>query len=50
VKVVAHSTGQPVFSWAVLGGGAICLLLAGVPGSWIERAAAIPSKRRRRGR
>ena len=49
IQVVTHWTGQPMFSWALIGGGAICILFAGVPASWIEKATALPSKRRERG-
>jgi len=49
VQVVTNWLGQPMFSWALIGGGAICILFAGVPASWIEKATALPSKRRERG-
>jgi hypothetical protein len=48
VQVVTNWLGQPMFSWALIGGGAICILFAGVPASWIEKATALPSKRRAR--
>jgi hypothetical protein len=41
-QVVQHSNGQPVFSWGLIAGGILCLVLAPVPISWIAKAAEIP--------
>lgn len=44
VQVVTHWTGQPMFSWGLIAGGGLCILLALIPGSWIAKAAATDSK------
>ena len=50
VQVVTHGTGQPMFSWGLLAAGALCILLALIPTSWIAKAAITRSKTRRQGR
>ena len=50
VQVVTNWLGQPMFSWALVAVGAISILFAGVPATWIEKATALPSKRRGRGK
>jgi hypothetical protein len=47
IQVVTHSTGQPLLSWGLIGAGAVCILLALIPSSWIVKAATIPPKDRR---
>jgi hypothetical protein len=49
VQVVTNGWGQPMFSWALIAGGAICILFAGIPAAWIEKATSLPSKRHGRG-
>jgi hypothetical protein len=44
VQVVTHWTGQPMFSWGLIGAGGLCVLLAVIPSSWIAKAATIDSK------
>ena len=44
VQVVTHGTGQPMFSWGLIAGGGLCILLALIPASWIAKAAATDSK------
>ena len=44
VQVATHWTGQPMFSWGLVAGGGVCLLLAVVPNSWITKAATPRSK------
>jgi hypothetical protein len=39
VQVVTHWTGQPLFSWGLIAGGGLCILLAFIPPSWITKAA-----------
>jgi hypothetical protein len=39
VQVSTHWTGQPLFSWGLVTGGAVCILLSLIPMSWIRRAA-----------
>ncbi len=39
VVVVRHSIGQPMFSWGLIAGGIVCVLLALVPLSWVQKAA-----------
>jgi hypothetical protein len=47
VQVQAHWTGQPMFSWGLVASGALCMLLALVPASWITKAATARSKAHR---
>jgi hypothetical protein len=47
VHVVTHWTGQPMFSWGLISAGALGILLACVPASWIAKAAITPSKSHR---
>jgi hypothetical protein len=44
VQVVTHWTGQPMFSWGLIAGGGLCILLALIPAAWIAKAAATDSK------
>jgi hypothetical protein len=44
VQVVTHWTGQPMFSWGLISAGALCILLACVPASWIAKVAITHSK------
>jgi hypothetical protein len=44
VQVTTHWTGQPMFSWGLIAGGGLCILLALIPASWIAKAAAPDSK------
>jgi hypothetical protein len=46
VQVVIHSNLQPVFSWGLIAGGGLCILLALIPSSWIVKAAATHPKRK----
>ena len=46
IQVVAHWTGQPVFSWGLVAAGGLCVLLAVLPTSWIVRASALRSRSR----
>ncbi len=39
ISVVRHFSGQPIFSWGLIAGGIVCLLLALVPLSWVQKAA-----------
>ncbi len=39
ILVVRHFTGQPMFSWGLIAGGIVCILLAIVPLSWVQKAA-----------
>ena len=50
VQVLRHWTGQPMFSWGLVGAGALCVLLAFIPPSWIAKAATTHSKIHRRGK
>ena len=34
VQVQTHWTGQPMFSWGLVGGGVLCILLALIPNSY----------------
>ena len=44
VQVVTHWTGQPMFSWGLIAGGGLCILLALIPAPSIAKAAATDSK------
>lgn len=44
VQVVTHWTGQPMFSWGLIAGGGLCILLALIPAQWIVKAAAANGK------
>jgi hypothetical protein len=46
IQVVIHSTGQPVFSWGLIGAGGLCIVLALIPSSWITKAAATQPNRK----
>jgi hypothetical protein len=50
VQIVTHGTGQPMFSWGLLAAGALCILLALIPTSWIAKAAITRSKTHWRGK
>ena len=39
VQVETHWTGQPMFSYGLVAGGALCALLALIPTSWVAWAA-----------
>jgi hypothetical protein len=39
IQVVTHWTGQPMFSWGLVAGGTLCILLAVIPVSWLAKAA-----------
>ena len=47
VQVQTHWTGQPMFSWGLVGGGGLCILLALIPESWIAKTATPRSKAER---
>jgi hypothetical protein len=47
VQVVTHWTGQPMFSWGLVGAGGLCIVLAFIPPSWIAKAATTHSKTHR---
>ena len=38
VQVVTHGIGQPMFSWGLVTGGALCILLSLIPATWIASA------------
>jgi hypothetical protein len=44
VYVATHWTGQPIFSWGLVGAGGLCILLAFIPPSWIAKAATTRAK------
>jgi hypothetical protein len=44
IQVVTHWTGQPMFSWGLIAGGGLCILLALIPASWIAKVATTHSK------
>jgi hypothetical protein len=44
VQVVIHSNLQPVFSWGLIAGGGLCILLALIPSLWIVKAATTHPK------
>lgn len=44
VQVVTHWTGQPMFSWGLIAGGGLCIVLALIPASWIVKVARTHSK------
>jgi hypothetical protein len=44
VQVVTHSSGQPMFSWGLIGAGGFCILLALIPQSWLKKAATTRTK------
>jgi hypothetical protein len=50
VQVVTHWTGQPMFSWGLVAAGLLCVVLAFIPISWIEKAAEIPRERAKHSR
>jgi len=39
IQVSRHWTGQPQFSSGLIAAGGVCVLLAGVPSSWIAKVA-----------
>jgi len=47
VQVSTHWTGQPLFSWGLITGGAVCILLSLIPMSWITRASENPRAKHR---
>jgi len=49
VQVVTHWTGQPMFSWGLVGAGCLCILLAFIPPSWVAKAATTRAKGHRVG-
>jgi mannose/fructose/N-acetylgalactosamine-specific phosphotransferase system component IIC len=49
VQVVRNWTGQPMFSWGFIAAGILCLLLAGIPVSWIAWAAQTKGHAKRYG-
>jgi len=48
VHVVTHWTGQPMFSWGLIAGGIVCILLAFIPSSWIAKAAGTNTNKKAR--
>lgn len=44
VQVVAHWTGQPIFSWGLITAGGVCVVLGVLPASWVAKAATTNSK------
>ena len=48
VQVVRHWTGQPMFSVGLVAAGGLCILLAFIPTSWIEKAVGTPHDRLKR--
>jgi len=38
LDVVTHSTGQPMFSWGLIAGGVVCIILSLIPNSWVASA------------
>lgn len=48
VQVVRHNSGQPMFSWGLIAGGILCLVLAFVPLLWIAKAAKKPESSHQR--
>ena len=47
LQVAAHWTGQPLWSWGLVASGVVCLIIALLPSSWIQRAAVIRPHRPR---
>jgi hypothetical protein len=49
IQVVTHWTGQPMFSWGLVGAGSLCIILAFIPATLISKAATTHSKTHRSG-
>jgi len=45
IQVETHWTGQPVFSWGLIAAGALCLLLASIPPSWLAKVTTRGARR-----
>jgi hypothetical protein len=50
VQVVGHWTGQPLFSWGLVAAGCLCILLAMIPDSWVEKATGMEGKKAKHSR
>jgi hypothetical protein len=47
VQVSTHWTGQSLFSWGLIAGGSVCILLSLIPMSWITKASENPRAKHR---
>jgi hypothetical protein len=41
IQVVRHWTGQPMFSWGLLAGGAVVVAAALIPDQWVLRLVTL---------
>jgi hypothetical protein len=42
IQVLRQWTGQPMFSWGLIGTGLLCIAFACIPLSWVAKAAELP--------